>query len=124
MKSFMHIICPSSPRYSSLLPPANDYRAAWSGTRIILRQTSPEANDIFDLIIALYIACDGDWQALQKLTGISRDEMSAWLDYAATFLSNIGNYYVGQRLSYDAGQSLLSRALAIRSSHHDFLWRY
>ena len=63
-----------------MLPPANDYRAAWSGTRIILQQTSPEANDIFDLIIALYIACDGNWQALQKLTGISRDEISADAD--------------------------------------------
>ncbi|CAF9915353.1 MAG: hypothetical protein GOMPHAMPRED_000715 [Gomphillus americanus] len=55
-------------------------KAAWSGTRIILQQTSPEANDIFDLIIALYIACDGNWQALQKLTGISRDEISADAD--------------------------------------------
>ena len=73
----------------------NNCRAAWNGTRIILRQTSPEANDIFDLIIALHVASNGDWLALENITDISHDEMSAWLDYAATFLSNIGNYYVG-----------------------------
>ncbi|KAK5088843.1 hypothetical protein LTR05_003065 [Lithohypha guttulata] len=51
-------------------------RAAWYGTRIILQQVSPEANDIFDLILEVHRSCEGDWSV-----------------YAATFLSNIGNFY-------------------------------
>lgn len=68
-------------------------RAAWSGARIILRQTSPESNNIFDYIIGLYQSCDGDWDLLAGEAGLGKDELEAWLDYAATFLSNIGNYY-------------------------------
>lgn len=73
-------------------------RAAWSGTRIILRQVSPEANDIFDFLMQLYESCkrhfQGCWTALADGVGLPHAEVEAFLDYAATFLSNIGNYYV------------------------------
>lgn len=44
-------------RYSHYLS-----RAAWSGTRIILRQVSPESLAIFNFILELYRTCRGDWK--------------------------------------------------------------
>lgn len=69
-------------------------RAAWSGARIILRQVSPESLAIFDLIMRLREFCDRDWHRLARLEGVTEDDVSAFLQYAATFLSNVGNYYV------------------------------
>ena len=68
-------------------------RAAWHGTRIILRQTSPEAEDIFDMIISLHSTCRGDWRKLADRSGLDYSDVEAFLDYAACFLSNVGNYY-------------------------------
>ncbi|KAL3476329.1 dipeptidyl peptidase III [Aspergillus californicus] len=68
-------------------------KAAWRGTRIILRQVSPESNGIFDLIIALYRSCKGDWDILTEKTSTGPDDIQKFLDYAALFLSNIGNYF-------------------------------
>ncbi|KAL5332916.1 dipeptidyl peptidase III [Aspergillus crustosus] len=68
-------------------------KAAWRGTRIILRQVSPEANGIFDFIISLYRSCKGDWERIATDANIEIDELSSFLDYAALFLSNIGNYF-------------------------------
>lgn len=73
-------------------------KAAWSGTRIIHRQVSPESNGIFDFIMRLYEACKnsyrGDWNALANACRVSHADVNAFLEYAATFLSNMGNYYV------------------------------
>ncbi|RAK81447.1 dipeptidyl peptidase III [Aspergillus fijiensis CBS 313.89] len=68
-------------------------KPAWSGTRIILRQVSPEANGIFDLIVGLYQSCDGDWDALGRRSHVADGDLELFLDYAANFLSNMGNYY-------------------------------
>lgn len=81
------------------LPPSpfchaeRDQRAAWHGTRIILRQTAPEALDIYDMILSLYRLCKGDFEQLATKASVSQHEMEAFLDYGACFLSNIGNYY-------------------------------
>lgn len=66
--------------------------AAWSGTRVVLRQVSPESEAIYDLILDLYRHCKGDWEALRGQTGLSKDEMKQFLDYAAQFLGNGGNF--------------------------------
>ncbi|KAK5106634.1 hypothetical protein LTS08_000755 [Lithohypha guttulata] len=68
-------------------------RAAWYGTRIIVQQVSPEANDIFDLILEVHRSCEGDWSGMTTELGIEQTEMQQFLSYAATFLSNIGNFY-------------------------------
>lgn len=68
-------------------------RAAWHGTRIVLRQVSPEAIGIFDFILELYNTCSGEWSILAAKCGISPSDMAVFLEYAATFLSNFGNYY-------------------------------
>ena len=68
--------------------------AAWQGTRIILRQVSPESLCIFDFILELYTSCSGNWDVLIVENWIEKEDCSALLDYAAIFLSNVGNYYV------------------------------
>ncbi|KAJ9137352.1 Dipeptidyl peptidase 3 [Coniochaeta hoffmannii] len=68
-------------------------RAAWHGTRIILRQVSPESVDIYDFIIELHNSCLGNWKVLVEGGQTTQAELDAFLNYAATFLSNIGNYY-------------------------------
>lgn len=59
---------------------------------------SPETNGIFDFIMRLYQVCentyDGDWAALANSCNVSHAFVNAFLEYAATFLSNMGNYYV------------------------------
>lgn len=42
----------------------------------------------------LYASCGGDWESLVGEGGITSQDCAAFLRYAATFLSNIGNYYV------------------------------
>jgi dipeptidyl-peptidase-3 len=60
--------------------------------RITLRQTSPESESIYDFIIELYKASNGDWKSLQTKAGISDEELKYFLEYAAMFLGNCGNY--------------------------------
>ncbi|SPQ20354.1 14d01ecd-4b10-4b08-8e49-fad5338ec7f3 [Thermothielavioides terrestris] len=68
-------------------------RAAWLGARIILSQVSPESPAIFDFILELHRACGGKWQTLAEAGHISSEDLQQFLTYAATFLSNIGNYF-------------------------------
>lgn len=73
---------------------ANDpfSRACFAGTRIVLRQLSPESESIYDLILALHKSCNGDWNSLAKKAGIEESELTSFLEYAAMFLGNLGNY--------------------------------
>lgn len=71
---------------------ANANRASFIGTRIVARQTSPESEYIYQLIIALYRACKGDWKQLQREASISDQSLQGFLEYAAQFLANGGNY--------------------------------
>jgi dipeptidyl-peptidase III len=59
---------------------------------VTLRQVSPESEPIYDLIVALYAACKGNWKTLAGKTGTSEDEVNGFLEYAAQFLGNCGNY--------------------------------
>lgn len=82
----MHRICYPSPALTSL------DRASFAGTRIVLRQLSPESEPIYDLIIALHNASGGDWNGLAKKAGVDDAELTSFLEYAAMFLGNTGNY--------------------------------
>lgn len=42
----------------------------------------------------LYACCSGEWEDLARATQVDAVSLDAFLTYAATFLSNIGNYYV------------------------------
>lgn len=68
-------------------------RAAWYGSRIILRQTSPEGTGIFDFILELHKACEGQWTKLVDQHGVSPDDLGIFLEFSAMFLSNLGNYF-------------------------------
>lgn len=57
-------------------------------------KSSPESTSIFDLIIQLYLECQGNWKALAAQTGVSIGNLDLFLEYATVFLGNIGNYYV------------------------------
>ena len=61
---------------------------------MVLRQVSPESTQIFDLIHELYRACNGQWKDLADQASVSMSSIDDFLEYAAVFLGNIGNYYV------------------------------
>ncbi|KAL8661151.1 MAG: hypothetical protein Q9202_005866 [Teloschistes flavicans] len=67
-------------------------RAAFLGSRIVLRQVSPESEAIFDFIITLHKSCNGDWSKLQKEAGVGDEALRSFLNYATQFLGNLGNY--------------------------------
>lgn len=63
-------------------------RASFAGQRITLRQVSPESEPIFDFILALHKSCKGDWKALGQKAGISEEDVTLFLQWAAQFLGN------------------------------------
>lgn len=58
----------------------------------MFRQTSPESEAIYDFILELHKAAGGDWMGFATKAGLSEDELNAFLQYAAQFLGNGGNY--------------------------------
>ncbi|EAU29635.1 predicted protein [Aspergillus terreus NIH2624] len=58
-----------------------------------MRQVSPESPDIFDFIMDVYHSCGGKWDTLVSQCDITSDELTRFLEYAASFLSNLGNFY-------------------------------
>ncbi|KAM0287009.1 hypothetical protein ACHAQH_000694 [Verticillium albo-atrum] len=67
-------------------------RASLAGNRIVLRQVSPESEAIYDFIISLHNSSGGDWEALGRKAGIDETQLTQFLEYAAQFLGNSGNY--------------------------------
>lgn len=57
-----------------------------------MRQISPESEPIYDFIVALHKSAGGDWKALSEKAGVDEQGLSAFLQYAAQFLGNSGNY--------------------------------
>jgi dipeptidyl-peptidase-3 len=77
----------------------NSPSGVWKSVPIIFRQVSPESPEIFALIKELYGYYRGDWNKLldSGVLGLNeseaKDVVDQFLWYAATFLSNMGNYY-------------------------------
>lgn len=69
-------------------------RAAWYGSRIIMRQVSMESIGIFEFIMSMYKACSGDWEVFVEAQNVVEEDLKAFLEYAGMFLCNLGNYYV------------------------------
>ncbi|POS84255.1 putative dipeptidyl peptidase 3, partial [Erysiphe pulchra] len=67
-------------------------RAAFSGTRITLRQVSPESESIYNFIIELYRSSGGNWEALRKKANVNSQDLQYFLEYSTQFLGNCGNY--------------------------------
>ncbi|KAF3933402.1 hypothetical protein ABW19_dt0207713 [Dactylella cylindrospora] len=68
-------------------------RASWQGARIIMAQVSKESESIYDLILELYAISNGDWKGYGEKIGVAEDDITKFLEYAATFLHNMGNYF-------------------------------
>ncbi|KAF2706807.1 dipeptidyl-peptidase III [Pleomassaria siparia CBS 279.74] len=66
--------------------------ACFAGARIVLRQVSVESEPIYDFIIALHKHTSGDYASVAKEAGLSSEDLDAYLNYAAQFLGNLGNY--------------------------------
>ena len=64
-----------------------------------MRQVSPESIHIYELIMEIYRACGGDWLKCAAMTSVGSDSLHDFTQYAAVFLGNIGNYYVGWPLA-------------------------
>ncbi|KAL9062830.1 MAG: hypothetical protein Q9157_008600 [Trypethelium eluteriae] len=67
-------------------------KASFAGSRITMRQVSPESEHIYDFIMLLHRHCEGDWKLLQSEAGISEPALQQFLHYSAQFLGNLGNY--------------------------------
>ncbi len=65
-------------------------RASHWGTRVILRQVSFESESIYDIIILIHKSIEGNYSKLDDL--IDKKETKLYLEYAAQFLSNLGNF--------------------------------
>ncbi|ETI21994.1 hypothetical protein G647_06064 [Cladophialophora carrionii CBS 160.54] len=86
-----------APHFAALSPKEKRYahhlsRASFHGTRVTLAQVSPESPVIYDLILAFHRACGGDYSKLSADTSVSSSDIALWLEYAAQFLGNTGNY--------------------------------
>ncbi|GAA5867247.1 hypothetical protein JCM8547_003134 [Rhodosporidiobolus lusitaniae] len=72
-------------------------KASWAGGRIILRQSTHKAESLFDLILAVFSSSAdqhklADLKALKQKSGVSEEDWTAVLAYAAQVLSNLSNF--------------------------------
>ncbi|KAK4944423.1 hypothetical protein LTR10_016097 [Elasticomyces elasticus] len=86
-----------APHFAALSPKQKRYahhlsRASFYGTRVTLAQVSPESPAIYDLILALHRACGGEYKKLAEKSSVPEADITLWLEYAAQFLGNCGNY--------------------------------
>ncbi|KAF8903038.1 aflatoxin-detoxifizyme [Mucidula mucida] len=68
--------------------------ASWAGARIIQEQWTPQASDLYDLLI-LTFSKDGklaDLDALQRTSQVSSEDWDDLLQYTSQVLSNLVNY--------------------------------
>ncbi|KAJ6502555.1 aflatoxin-detoxifizyme [Mycena sanguinolenta] len=69
--------------------------SAWAGRPILQAQWTPQATDLYDLLILTFSGSDGklaDLQALQNTAGLSADEFNGLAQYASQVLSNLVNF--------------------------------
>ncbi|GAA5980189.1 hypothetical protein JCM5350_000865 [Sporobolomyces pararoseus] len=70
-------------------------QACWSGGRIIMRQTTETAEQLFDLIVSTFAKSDeaklGDLEELKSKSGVTQEEWDDTLAYCAQALSNLSN---------------------------------
>ncbi|KAJ7343490.1 aflatoxin-detoxifizyme [Mycena albidolilacea] len=69
--------------------------ASWGGRPIIQSQWTPQATDLYDLLILAFSSSDGklaDLEALQKKAELSVGEFNDLLQYASQTLSNLVNF--------------------------------
>ena len=78
---------------------------------------SPESPKIYDFILELDKSISGDWDALVRSGRVKAEECEAFLDYAASFLSNVGNYYVRGHTLMQFPHLKLARVMETKKSY-------
>ncbi|GAA5959614.1 hypothetical protein JCM3765_007217 [Sporobolomyces pararoseus] len=70
-------------------------QACWSGGRIIMRQTTETAEQLYDLIVSTFAKSNeaklGDLEQLKSKSGVTQEEWDDTLAYCAQALSNLSN---------------------------------
>ncbi|OBT90313.1 hypothetical protein VE02_03317 [Pseudogymnoascus sp. 03VT05] len=89
IRKHFEALTPRQKRYAHYIS-----KASFAGTRIILRQVSPESESIYDFILSLHRASisAGSWSSYATRAGVSAQDLQYFLEYAAQFLGNSGNY--------------------------------
>lgn len=67
-------------------------KAGHWGSRAVLRSVSPESEDIFDLILKIHRAIDGNYDTYFKEKSIDSQIVTSYLEYSSQVLANLGNY--------------------------------
>ncbi|CAI5760751.1 unnamed protein product [Candida verbasci] len=70
-------------------------RASFNGSRAVLRSVSPESESIYDLILSIHKALNepkSNEEYYDALKGLDEKNVLYYLEYAAQFLDNLGNY--------------------------------
>ncbi|GAA6010697.1 hypothetical protein JCM11491_002901 [Sporobolomyces phaffii] len=73
-------------------------QACWSGGRIIMRQTTQDAEKLYDLVVSTFAHSDasphklGDLEQLKAKSGVTPEEWDDTLAYCAQVLSNLSNF--------------------------------
>ncbi|SAM08954.1 hypothetical protein [Absidia glauca] len=70
-------------------------RAAFQGTRIIMAQTNPQAESIYDLILKVFSTPNGQLtnvSALEQRSKVASESFDDLLQYSGQFLGNLSNY--------------------------------
>ncbi|KAK6344451.1 hypothetical protein TWF696_008088 [Orbilia brochopaga] len=85
------------PHFDHLTPQEKLYahhisRASFAGTRVVLRQVSPESEPLFDLILSIAKHVDCNFSKLSSQANVSDDDVTKFVEYASQVLANLGNY--------------------------------
>ncbi|KAF7722684.1 hypothetical protein EC973_002847 [Apophysomyces ossiformis] len=89
-RSFFESLTDKEQKYAHYMS-----RASFEGTRIIVTQTNPKAEDIYDLILNVFTNQQGqliDVQELATKSNVSKETFDQFLQYSAQFLGNLSNY--------------------------------
>lgn len=89
-KHFDQLSSPNLQKYAHHLS-----RASFHGSRAVLDSVSPESPYIYDFILLIHEKLNqphSNQEYIDKLSGIGKQDVTYYLEYAAQFLDNLGNY--------------------------------
>ncbi|TRM58673.1 peptidase family M49-domain-containing protein [Schizophyllum amplum] len=93
--------------------------AAWAGARIIQGQWTPQAADLYDLLLLTFSDASGNlanFDQLRQSAGLSSDEWDQALQYTVQVISNLVNYRsfgftkIVPRVSADKFEAIVSKS--------------
>ncbi|KAK6353832.1 hypothetical protein TWF730_008255 [Orbilia blumenaviensis] len=67
-------------------------KASFAGTRVVLRQVSPESEPLFDLILTVARHVGNDFSKIVEACSVTEDEKEKFVEFGSQVLANLGNY--------------------------------